>query len=411
MRRGTVTAVVLAAILAVALPACSFGGHRSAVYRADFTRAVQVFPGIKVRVLGVSVGHVIDVTNVPGAVRVTFSVDDGTRLPQDVNGAVIPMSLLGERYIQLFPAYTGGRALTPGATIPVSRTAVPAEPDELLRSLQDYMGALDPQTVSEFVQNADAILQGNGAALNTLIEHGASVLATLSSKRDDLSQLIVELDRLTVALSTRQAALGRLIRNYDAVAGVLTKNRQALEGTVTGLNDAATQLASLLIAHRAPLERDVEAVTRTGRTLERNTGQIVDTTLWAQRLFRAASRAVDYNRNWLRLNDQGAELAALILLRLEQRLMDLCAGLGVESCAGSNFWSSRVPDLFCFLKVCPAGSALPGQQLSQALASVPQIAQMLQMQTQRDGGSLDGLVGRLLDSTVGDPSIGEWSSP
>ena len=63
----------------------------------------------------------------------------------------------------------------------------------------------------------------------------------------DLAQLIVELNKLTLALSTRQAAIGRLIRNYDGVVGTLNANRQALEGTITGLNAAATQLASLLV--------------------------------------------------------------------------------------------------------------------------------------------------------------------
>ena len=394
-------AVLCALLLAAAVPACSFGGHSRTVYQADFVRAVQVFPGVKVRVLGVDVGHVISVQNVAGAVRVTFDIDGATKLPANVDGAVVPMSLLGERYIQLFPAYTDGPALGAGATIPLSRTTVPAEPDELLRSLQDYLGALDPQTVTRFVENADAILQGTGADLNGLIEHGASVLATLSSKRDDLAQLVVELNKLTVALSTRQEALGRLIRSYDAVAGVLTQNRQALEGTVTGLNEAATQLASLLVAHRAPLQSDIEALTRTGRTLDRNAGALADTSGQAQRLFRAASRAVDYNRDWLRLNDQGAELGALILLRLEQRLMDLCRGFGQLSCSIPNFWAGNVPSLFCFAVTCPKGLGSVGSQLSNALRSVPGMGGILQGRPGTGGETIDQMMQSLLDRTVG----------
>ena len=95
-------------------------------------------------------------------------------------------------------------------------------------------------------------------------------METLASKRDDLAQMIVELNKLTVALSTRQAAIGRLIHSYDTVAGTLNGNRSALEGTITGLNEAAAQLAALLIAHRAPLTSDVEALTRTSQTLGRN---------------------------------------------------------------------------------------------------------------------------------------------
>src|SRR5439155_1684886 len=82
--------------------------------------------------------------------------------------------------------------------------AVPVEPDEVLRSLQDYLGALDPNTVTKFVENAATILNGNGEELNSLIAHGADVMATLSAKREDLASLITELNDLTQTLATRQ---------------------------------------------------------------------------------------------------------------------------------------------------------------------------------------------------------------
>ncbi|HXJ63869.1 MAG TPA: MCE family protein, partial [Actinomycetota bacterium] len=316
--------LLAAALLVVGMTAC--GGGRPHGYAAEFRRAVQVFPGIKVRVLGVDVGHVTDVVNTPDGVKVSFQIDTDTRLPANVEAAVVPVSLLGERYIQLFPAYNGGPVLDPGTTIPLTRTAVPAEPDELLRSLQDYLGGLDPNTVSKFVENGAALLQGNGTSVNRFIHNGTDLLSTLNAKRDDLAQLIVELDKVTTTLSTRQQAIGQLIRNYDAVSGTLDENRTALEGTVTGLNDAATQLAALLLAHRKPLHSDIESLTRTGQTLVKNVDALAQTGHWATLLFMAASRAVDYNHDWLRLGNQGQELASLILLRLEQRLMELCSG-------------------------------------------------------------------------------------
>src|SRR5207249_648254 len=50
---------------ALALASCSFGGGGDHVFTAEFSRAVQVFPAVKVRVLGVDVGQVIDVKNGP----------------------------------------------------------------------------------------------------------------------------------------------------------------------------------------------------------------------------------------------------------------------------------------------------------------------------------------------------------
>jgi virulence factor Mce-like protein len=370
-----------------------------------------VFPAVKVRVLGVTVGRVSDVRNVPGAVDVTFEVNPDVTLPADVGAAVVPMSLLGERYIQLLPAYKGGPTLQDGATIPQSRTAVPAEPDELLRSLQDYLGAIDPKTVTTFVQNAAAVLQGTGEDLNRLIEHGASVMQTLASKRDDLAQMIVELNKLTVALSTRQEAIGRLIRSYNAVAGTLNGNRAALEGTITGLNAAAAQLAALLVAHRSPLASDIESLTRTSQTLSRNAEAFAQTGHWATRLFLAASRAADYNKDWLRLNNQGQELGALVLMRLEQRLMELCQQSHALKCANPKFWAGHVPGLFCFDPGCPLAPRNQKAALIAAIRSEPAMNISLMSMARSHGQTMPYLIGQLLDRTIGNADQFAWLTP
>ena len=375
--------VAITAALAVVLSLTAFfhGREERRSFTAIFERAIQLFPGSPVRVVGVDVGQVLDVRNVPEGVAVEFSVDDpAVRLPGDVEAAIVPVSLLGERYVQLFPAYTGGPALPPESTIPLERTAVPAEPDELLRSLQDYLGALDPNTVSSFVTNAAELVEGTGEDLNSLIGHASSVLQTLSSKRDDLAAIIVEFDRLSRALSTRQEEIGRLIQTYNAVVGTLTSNRAALEGTVEGLSDASVELSSLLVEHRRPLGEDIRALTRTGRTVSRNIGALTETGHWANRLFTAASKAIDYDRDWLRLNNQGEELGALILMRLQERLMELCADLGLPVCSLPKYWAEEVPSLFCFSERCEPAKppeTTPEEQLTEAIAEVPELVESL----------------------------------
>ncbi|MBI4259707.1 MAG: MCE family protein [Actinobacteria bacterium] len=366
-----------AALVAALVAAACWGGDAGTrTHTARFARAVQVFPGIAVRVLGVDVGRVLEVRNEPDGVLVAFEVTDpSVRLAADVKAAVVPSSLLGERYIQLFPAYTGGPTLGDGAEIPLERTAVPSEPDELLRALQDDLGRLDPATVGRFVSTAARALDGNGAELSRLIEHGASVMETLSAKRDDLAVLIVELDKLTQALAGRQEALGRVIRTYGRVVGTVVENRDALEGTIQGLNLAATELASLLVDHRAPLGQDIRALTRTGRTIDRNVDRLARTGHHARRLFLAASRAADYDRDWLRLGNQGQELAVLILFRIEQRLIDLCVTFGADECAVPAFWEQEVPELFCFdLSCAPSLPRPPEEALAEAVAGVPGIS-------------------------------------
>ncbi len=396
--------LALAVLASFALAGCGFGQVTGSEYKAHFTRAVQVFPGIDVRILGVDVGTVTDVRNVADAVEVTFRIkDSGVKLPADVSGAVVPSSLLGERFIQLFPAYTGGPQLPAGAVIPVSRTGVPAEPDELLSSLQDYLGALDQEAVTAFVENAAEILEGNGENLNRLLEGAAGVVGTLASKRDDLADLIVEFNKVTLALGSRQEALGRLIETYNDVAHTLTDNRSALEGTVSGLNEAAFQLASLLLEHREALDFDIDVLTKTGRTLGTNVDILAVTTNWAHDLFQGASRAVDFDHSWLRLNNQGDALFELILERLQERLIELCIDVGAPVCTTSKYWTTNVPALFCFEGNCTEVSGSPSEQLAAAIEGVPEMKKAAEKQDRENGGSgsTDGLVDDLLQDTIG----------
>jgi phospholipid/cholesterol/gamma-HCH transport system substrate-binding protein len=346
IKRAILGIIVVSALVAGACVAGNGGETRA--YTAEFSRAVQVFPGVKVRILGVDVGQVTEVTTGRDSVEVAFRIDDpAVVVPADVRATIVPISLLGERYIQLFPAYEGGGVLASGGSIPASRTSVPAEGDELMQAMQDYFGELDGQTVEEFVSNAANVLEGKGARLNRLIQHGTQVISTLSSRRDELANMIVQFDKVARALSTRGDALARVINSYNTVAATLNDVRGSLEGTITGLNDASAALAGLLIDHRGALGADIETLTRTTRTLQKNIDSFARTGKWARRLFSAASRAVDYERDWLRLSNQGGPLGPMIMNRVEDRLVGLCLRLDQKNCQKGSYWEQRFPELFC----------------------------------------------------------------
>jgi phospholipid/cholesterol/gamma-HCH transport system substrate-binding protein len=363
--------VAIAALAASAFSVAR-GATSSRHMDAYFTRAVQVFPGNSVRVLGVDVGRVEAVENVEGAVKVTFELDDEIQLPDDVKATIVPVSLLGERYIQLFPAYDGGESFE-GSEIPLERTSVPTEQDELLRGLQDYFGELDPEKVAEFVDNTAEVLEGNGAELNELIEHASGVVGTLSNKRDSLADMITQFNELTQTLSTRQDNLARLINDYNALSRVVNENRSAVEGTIDGLNQAALQLSDLLVTHDDPLNADIDALTKTSRTLARNVNRFAKTGSHATRLFGAASRAMDYERDWLRLGNQGKPLFELLQFRLRDRLVGVCLRLKLDQCSTQRYWTTQMPDLFCLQGSCPRAERRrsPAERLQDSLRDIP----------------------------------------
>ncbi|MBA2724831.1 MAG: MCE family protein [Actinobacteria bacterium] len=371
---------MIAALVGLALAAsgCSFlgGGDEAASSRTlsiEFSRAVQTFPGNSVRILGVTVGRVTDVETDADAARVTIRIDDpDIKLPADVQATLVPVSLLGERYVQLFPAYEGGPTFD-ADVLGMDSTSVPAEQDELLQGLQDYFGAIDPEKVGDFVTNAAIILEGNGEGLNQLIDKGSDLVSILAAKRDSLAGLVHELNTLTLTLSTRQKAIARVINSYNTVGRTINDNRVALEGTIEGLNLAATELAALLTENRNPLGSDVRSLTRSLRTLSRNAETFARTGKWAKRLFSAARRAVDYEQDWLRLGNQGEPLFEILMYRLEDRLLGVCLRLELDQCSNQRYWQEHLPNLFCNEDgSCDPGDALtPGQALDRALKDLP----------------------------------------
>ena len=70
-----------------------------------------------------------------------MTIDGGVPIPASAQAVVVSASVVSDRYVQLTPAYTGGAQMAGGATIPISRTAVPVEVDQIYASLSKLSAA------------------------------------------------------------------------------------------------------------------------------------------------------------------------------------------------------------------------------------------------------------------------------
>ena len=380
MRRGIAGLATL--LVAALLGACSGGGSGGYHVSADFTQGIGLYPGSPVRVLGINIGKITDVSNRGNLVRVDMHIEkSSTRLPADVKAAIIPVSLLGERYIQFTPVYTSGPRLAPGAHLETNRTQVPVEIDELLRGLKDFFGAIKPENAHDLVSNLAAVIDGEGVQLNQLVGNAAGTLRILADKGDDLGQLVDSLAQLTTTLKSHTDAIEQLVRNYDTVSGVLAQNKGALDDTVTQLTRVATELADLITRHQDPLKQDVGVLTTAGRTLDRNIDSLDKTLSSTVKLFEAAGRAYDPQHNWLPLSTQGAPdiLAEAAASRMRDRLAGVCrrleATLGVSptltqcSDPNSNFFTPILGLLPGILSANANSANATGDTLTQQVLS------------------------------------------
>ena len=141
--------VVVLALAVTALVAFVFGGGHQKTLTADFPRTVSLYEGSDVRVLGVPVGKVDSVTPSGTQVVVTMHYDADVHLPANAKAVIISPSIVGDRFVQLTPAYSGGQTLADGATLDQDHTAVPLELDQIYSSLDDLTVALGPNGANQ----------------------------------------------------------------------------------------------------------------------------------------------------------------------------------------------------------------------------------------------------------------------
>ncbi|MGH8961195.1 MAG: MCE family protein [Jatrophihabitantaceae bacterium] len=250
LTRVVAGAVVLAVVFGVGLYLL-FGGGGTKTVTANFASAVGVYPGTPVKILGVQVGQVSKVSPQGGSVAITLSYDSKYKVPANAVSLIVANSLVSDRYVQLAPVYSGsGPVLSDRARIPLSRTASPAELDDIYGALDKLSVALGPKgtnkhgSLSTFLKVASANLNGNGAALGNSITQLSKAAQTLSDGREDLFGTVKNLQAFTQALSSSDAQVRHFEEQLAQVAGDLANERSdlgsALHNLTTALNSVAT---------------------------------------------------------------------------------------------------------------------------------------------------------------------------
>jgi len=264
----------LAALVAAsaALSGCALvdGGDSYEVV-AYFPRAVSLYESGAVQVLGLPAGEVRDIEVEGDRVRVTLAVDSDVPLPADVRAAIVPQSLIGERRVQLFPAFQQGDELArDGHEIPIEDTVVPVEPDEALASLKEFLDALEPDGVGRLIDNAATALDGQGEDLGAALDEISELVGNFEDNDDTIVRIAERFDDFTSTLLERESQLAQVLDDFAVVADVLAEEREEIEALVRGLAGVADGGLDLVSEHAVRLRTDVAILQRLTESIEQN---------------------------------------------------------------------------------------------------------------------------------------------
>ncbi len=259
--RGAIAGVVVALIvggLVVFLPRLFEN-----TITAYFPTTTGLYSGDDVRVLGVKVGSVGEIEPGPDFAKVTMSVDKSVDIPADAKAIIVAPSLVSGRFVQLTPVYAGGPTMQDGADIPVERTAVPVEWDEIKSELNKLSEALGPQgadpqgSLGTFIDTAANNLDGNGESLRNTLRELSETMRTLSDGRTDLFSTIRNLQTFVAALSSSNEQIVQFEGRLASVSNLLATNSDELGTALIDLDLALGDVNRFVVENWAAITEQV----------------------------------------------------------------------------------------------------------------------------------------------------------
>jgi virulence factor Mce-like protein len=315
-----ILAVLVALVLVVGLVVVF--GQRDArkTLTVDFAQTNSLYEGSDVRILGVAVGTVDSLTPRGQTVRATISYDGDVKLPADVKAVIVSPSIVGDRFVQLAPAYDGGQVLADDARLGVDRTAVPVELDQIYQSLDDFSVALGPEgankdgAVSSLVRDTAAQLDGQGVQLNETLRNFGKLSQTLSDNKDELFGSLREVEQFVDTLQTNDQAVRDFFDSTAEVSTVLEGEREDLQATIKALGEALIEVRTLVRDNRKELRGNVKQLATVAAVLGEHQKELEEFTVSAPTAL--SNVALAYNGDSGTL-DNHADVLALVLGAVE----------------------------------------------------------------------------------------------
>jgi phospholipid/cholesterol/gamma-HCH transport system substrate-binding protein len=270
-RRLGVPLVVIALVSAAALT--MFTGADSKRLVAHFPRTISVYEGSEVRVLGVPIGSVESVEPSGTDVVVTMTYDSDVELPADARAAIVAPSIVGDRFVQVTPVYTGGEVLADDVELPVEQTAVPLELDQIYESLDTLNVALGPNGANRNGALSDLLavtadnFDGQGANLRSTLGNFAKLTSTLDNNKEELFGSTEQLGKFISTLAENDQTVRSFNQSLSDVSGLLEGEKEELSASLRNLSVALTEVSSFVKDNREVLGRNISGLNRVSKVL------------------------------------------------------------------------------------------------------------------------------------------------
>ena len=260
-------AVGFMGLIVGALSFIPFGqNHYTAVL--EHTAGLRV--GEEVQVAGIGFGEIRGIELGEREVHVDFTLDDSIRLGRSTTAAVKVATLLGTHYLEVVP---GGGGELSDDTIPLARTSVPFNLQDVIEGSTGALDELDGTTLSTSFQVIADALRDTPDDTKAAVEGIARLSAVAAKRSDQMSALLSSSREVTGLLARDSGEIIDLLRQSTLVLEELTRRRDVIRDMLVDARELAKQISGVLEDNEeelGPLLKDFNAALANLRKQEKN---------------------------------------------------------------------------------------------------------------------------------------------
>lgn len=230
-------------------------------YHAKFTDVSGLRAGDDVRVAGVQVGKVSEVSvdpNTRNTAFVSFTLRKDQQLLSNASLVMRYQNLLGQRYLSLVQPARRGTVLPEGATVPITQTSPGFDLTELLNGFRPLFDVLKPADVNKLSESVIKVLQGEGGTVSQLLGQTAQLTNFLADRDALFAKVFDNLTPVLVDLAGQGDELRSTVQDLTTFMSGLADERKTIGKSISSMSKSLDATDDLLSDIREPLGNDVQ---------------------------------------------------------------------------------------------------------------------------------------------------------
>lgn len=256
-------AIAVGGLMALVIAAFTFVPFGSHTYSAYLEQTAGLRAGEDVEVHGVPVGEIRSIELAGDKVRVRFTVKNSIKLGDRTSAEVKVATLLGTHYLAVDPAGSGSLE-----EIPLSRTSVPYNLQDVLEKGTGNLQKLDPVLLAKALTETSKTLTATGENIGPALTGIARLSEAVQSRSGQTVELLTATRKVTDQLAASSGDITALMRQSNLVISEITKRREAIHTLLTETTQLARGLGGIIDDTEAdigPAYRQLNGVLKTLR--------------------------------------------------------------------------------------------------------------------------------------------------